>query len=102
VLPPPAGTLALDQRPCSRATSTWSRTPTTSRSRCCYIAGWYDNFLRGHLDLNEALKSHPDERVRGSHRLILGPWDHEAYLSIRPASAGSASSARPRPAAPRR
>ena len=53
-----------------------------------HIGGWYDNFLRGHLDLNEALKSHPDERVRGSHRLILGPWDHEAYLSIRPASAG--------------
>ena len=37
-----------------------------------HIGGWYDNLLRGHLDLNEALKSHPDERVRGSHRLILG------------------------------
>jgi predicted acyl esterase len=24
-----------------------------------HIGGWYDNFLRGHLDLNEALKSHP-------------------------------------------
>lgn len=70
------------------ATSTWSRTRTTSRSPLLHIGGWYDNFLRGHLDLNEALKSHPDERVRDSHRLILGPWDHEAYLSIRPASAG--------------
>ena len=37
------------------------------------------------------MKSHPDERVRGSHRLILSPWDHEAYLSIRPASAATSA-----------
>lgn len=53
-----------------------------------HITGWYDGFLRGHLDLNERLKAHPDRAVRDSHRLIIGPWDHISYLSIRPTASG--------------
>jgi len=53
-----------------------------------HIAGWYDNFLRGHLDLNEQLQSHPDEQVRRHHRLIIGPWDHGAYMSVQPSASG--------------
>jgi uncharacterized protein len=45
------------------------------------IAAWYDNFMRGHLDLWRALKG-------GQHRMVVGPWDHEAYLSLGLSRAG--------------
>lgn len=45
------------------------------------IAGWYDNFLRGHLDLWRALRG-------DQHRIVVGPWDHEAYLSLGLSRAG--------------
>jgi len=53
-----------------------------------HIAAWYDGFLRGHLDLEQALANHPDARVRDEHRLVVGPWEHMAYLGVRKASAG--------------
>lgn len=53
-----------------------------------HVTGWYDIFLRGHLDLHERLGKHPDERVRHEHRLIVGPWDHSAYMSLRPSASG--------------
>ncbi len=53
-----------------------------------HIAGWYDGFLRGHLDLERALAAHPDTLVRDEHRFVVGPWDHMAYLGVRKASAG--------------
>lgn len=53
-----------------------------------HISGLYDNLLGGHLELNEALKRHPDPNVRDRHRFVLGPWDHEAYQSSRPNAAG--------------
>lgn len=46
------------------------------------IAAWYDNFLRGQLDLYHALKG------SGDHRIVIGPWDHEAYLSLGLSTAG--------------
>jgi putative CocE/NonD family hydrolase len=52
------------------------------------ISCWYDGFLKGHLDLNEALKKHPDKRVRDTHEFVLGPWDHMSYLGVRKAAAG--------------
>lgn len=52
------------------------------------ITGWYDNFQRCHMDLYEQLQQHPCGDIRRSHRLIIGPWDHWAYLSGRPGSAG--------------
>ena len=53
-----------------------------------HIAAWYDGFLRGHLDLERALSAHPDARVREQHRMVVGPWEHMAYLGVRKASAG--------------
>lgn len=56
------------------------------------IAGWYDGFLKGHIDLHHALTEAKSRRPDGPHEdLILGPWDHEAYLSLRPSTAGDAS-----------
>jgi putative CocE/NonD family hydrolase len=46
------------------------------------IAAWYDNFLRGQLDLYARLQG------REHHRIVIGPWDHEAYLSLRTSSSG--------------
>jgi uncharacterized protein len=53
-----------------------------------HVSGLYDNLLPGHLALEDALRRHSDARVRDSHRFVLGPWDHEAYQSSRPSSAG--------------
>jgi putative CocE/NonD family hydrolase len=56
------------------------------------IAGWYDGFLKGHIDLHDALtKARFGRSDRPHEDLILGPWDHEAYLSLRPSTAGDAS-----------
>jgi uncharacterized protein len=52
------------------------------RAPLLQIAAWYDNFLRGHLDLNARLQR------QGEHRLVIGPWDHEAYLSLGLSQAG--------------
>ena len=52
------------------------------------ISGWYDLMLRGHLDLIRELQLHGDESVRDHHRMIIGPWDHEAYLGFRVTNAG--------------
>lgn len=46
------------------------------------VAAWYDNFLRGQLDLYHALKG------TQAHRIVIGPWDHEAYLSLGLSTAG--------------
>lgn len=46
------------------------------------IAAWYDNFLRGQIGLHMRLQDRPH------HRLVIGPWDHEAYLSLHLSSAG--------------
>lgn len=54
-----------------------------------HISGWYDLMLKGHLDLNRALNTVGDPKLREHHRFILGPWDHEAYLSsLRYSTAG--------------
>jgi uncharacterized protein len=58
------------------------------RGPVLHISGWYDNLLRGHLDLNDRLREHPDPRVRAESRFVLGPWDHTSYYSQLPAFAG--------------
>ena len=37
------------------------------------VAGWYDPFASGQIALHATLK--------GDHRLVVGPWDHNAYFS---------------------
>lgn len=53
-----------------------------------HIAGWYDQMLYCHMDLNEAFKKHGDPQVKDKHRLIIGPWDHDAYYNQHPTFAG--------------
>jgi putative CocE/NonD family hydrolase len=53
-----------------------------------HIAGWYDGFLKGHVDLERALRERSGEAVRDQHRFIIGPWEHESYLGQRPSFAG--------------
>jgi putative CocE/NonD family hydrolase len=55
----------------------------------CHVTGFHDNFLSGHLDLNSRLKDHPSTAVRDNHRFVIGPWDHEAYMSARSSAAGA-------------
>ena len=52
------------------------------------LAGWFDIFLRGSLELHEFLDSHSDERARKGHRLVIGPWEHVSHLNTMPSSAG--------------
>lgn len=53
-----------------------------------HITGWYDMMLRGHMDLNDALKANGDPQVKDKHRLIIGPWDHDAYYNQHSSFAG--------------
>lgn len=50
--------------------------------------GWYDNFLRGHLDLQRALQDSPNATLRQQHRFFVGPWEHLSYLSDATSTAG--------------
>jgi putative CocE/NonD family hydrolase len=58
------------------------------------VAGWYDSFLRGQLDLAHALRSHPDPSVRDTSRILIGPWDHHSYITIPDPKAPSSSGVR--------
>lgn len=54
------------------------------------IAGWLDPFLRSTLQLFEKLTKDGPADLLGKHRLLIGPWTHEAYLgSTTSSSAGS-------------
>ncbi len=46
------------------------------------IAAWYDDFLRGQMELHTRIQGQPH------HRIVIGPWDHEAYLTVRLSTAG--------------
>lgn len=68
-----------------------SRRVADARVPVLNIGGWYDGFLKGNLDLHQALAKAQLEGISVHEDLILGPWDHEAYLSLRPSMAGDAS-----------
>lgn len=53
-----------------------------------HLSAWYDTCLKGHLDLDAELHRRSDEKVRGQHRMIIGPTDHSAYYNKRPSHAG--------------
>jgi hypothetical protein len=51
------------------------------------IAGWHDAFLKSGVDLYRALIERGPEATQNSHVLVVGPWDHRAYLSASTVSA---------------
>jgi putative CocE/NonD family hydrolase len=52
------------------------------------VSGWYDMFLPGHLDLYEAIEEDAGPLAREKQRFIVGPWDHEAYVTVTPDRGG--------------
>lgn len=57
------------------------------------IAGWYDGFLGGQLEVHDLLtRTEADGAPRSTpaHELVIGPWDHESYQGMRPNAAGDA------------
>lgn len=52
------------------------------------VSGWYDMFLPGHLDLYEAIEEDAGPLAREEQRFIVGPWDHEAYVTVTPDRGG--------------
>jgi putative CocE/NonD family hydrolase len=52
------------------------------------LAGWFDLFQRGGVDLHAFLESHSDAAAREGHRFIIGPWEHVSHMQLMPSSAG--------------
>ncbi|MBW2465498.1 MAG: CocE/NonD family hydrolase, partial [Deltaproteobacteria bacterium] len=71
----------------------WQKVDNVSRAEriqvpVMHLSAWYDTCLKGHMDLDRALRERGDERVRDQHRMIIGPTDHSAYYNKRPSCAG--------------
>ncbi|WP_255152092.1 CocE/NonD family hydrolase [Halorarius halobius] len=47
-----------------------------------HVTGWYDVFARGEFDLYDAIASEATDEARANQHLVVGPWDHEAPMSI--------------------
>jgi putative CocE/NonD family hydrolase len=70
----------------------WERSDATRRAGAVTapvlnVVGWFDNFARGQMDLHRALRE--SSPAGADHRLVVGPWDHEAYLSVRMTASGA-------------
>jgi uncharacterized protein len=52
------------------------------------LAGWFDLFQRGGVELHEFLERHSDAEAGKRHRFIIGPWEHVSHLQLMPSSAG--------------
>jgi uncharacterized protein len=48
-----------------------------------HVSGWYDHFLRGHLELFREL-----DDAGAEQRFMIGPWDHGSYHSTTQTMAG--------------
>jgi putative CocE/NonD family hydrolase len=52
------------------------------------MAAWGDIFLKGQLDAYQSILHKAPEPARSEQRLLIGPWDHEAYLGMAPSKNG--------------
>lgn len=46
-----------------------------------HATGWYDMFLRGHLDVYDAIRQEATLEAVENQHLIIGPWSHDQYMS---------------------
>jgi putative CocE/NonD family hydrolase len=53
-----------------------------------HVTGWYDTYLRGHLDTYHAIRNHASDRARDNQYLVVGPWYHDQYSSETPTKVG--------------
>ncbi|MCD8151153.1 MAG: CocE/NonD family hydrolase [Clostridiales bacterium] len=58
--------------------------------KCATFIGscWYDPTQLSHIRTFQAIQQNSDPSVRKDHRLLIGPWDHHAYMNTRPGCAG--------------
>ena len=75
----------------------WKRVDQTAKAGglkvpLLQVAGWFDNFARGHFDLLAAMSIRG--RAKGRSRIVIGPWDHEAYSPCAPPPRAAGSSGR--------
>jgi putative CocE/NonD family hydrolase len=54
------------------------------------IGGWYDQLLKGHLDLQEVVETARAAGQEVDANLVIGPWEHNSYLSLLGSYAGDA------------
>ncbi len=57
----------------------WDEDNTSSLMRVpsYFVTGWFDDSINGSLEhFPQLTKKHPDETVRKSHKLLIGPWPH--------------------------
>lgn len=48
---------------------------------CYFVSGWFDDDLKGTLDQFPAFsQKNPDEKVKRSQKLLIGPWSHQLSL----------------------
>lgn len=52
------------------------------------VAAIADQFYKGHIDAYRAVTDKAQPAARESHRLVIGPWDHEAYTGMFPSRNG--------------
>ncbi len=41
-----------------------------------HVGGWYDVFVQGTIDAFQTVREASNAKVRGNHKLIIGPWGH--------------------------
>jgi uncharacterized protein len=59
-----------------RARSARTRVIEQFNTPMLHIAGWYDPFLEGAIEMFAACQQHAGPRARGNQKLIIGPWPH--------------------------
>lgn len=53
-----------------------------------HVTGWYDMYLRGHLDTYHAIRSNASDLARENQYFVIGPWYHDQYSSETPTKVG--------------
>lgn len=64
----------------------WEEIDVTARAAdittpVLHTTGWYDMFLRGHLDAYHAIREEAPAEASESQHFIVGPWSHDQYMS---------------------
>lgn len=48
-----------------------------------HMAGWYDLYLPGNLNAFTGIRAKGGPKARNSQKLVIGPWTHGGFLSLR-------------------
>ena len=53
-----------------------------------HMAGWYDLYLPGNLNAFMGIQEQGGPNAKGKQRLVIGPWTHGGFLSLRGTNQG--------------